>query len=221
MEAVILACETVRQELEQAMAQTGRHLPVIWLTGGAHNVPQQRRDQLQAALDALSGYDTVLLAMSLCGGSLLGLESGQRTLVVPRCDDCVTLLLGPEQRRSNPGTYFLTEGWLQGDRNIWAEYRHCVETHGEARAKRIFGRMFAHYRYLALVDTNSPAPETETLVREIAGTLGLEYRFLNGSSRWLEELLTAAFQPDRFLIVPPHTTVTPALCRGAGGSHES
>lgn len=220
MEPVILACETLRRELEQAMCRTGTALPVFWLPGGAHNVPEKRREQIQSALDKLQGFDTVLLAMSLCGGSLQGLESGNRTLVVPRCDDCITLLLGQELRRKHPGTYFLTEGWLQGERNIRAEYRHCVEAHGKARAKRIFGRMFAHYRYLALVDTIPPVPETEALCREIAETLELEYRFLEGSCGWLEDLLARRWHPDRFLTVPPHTTVTPALCREAGGSHE-
>jgi hypothetical protein len=214
MNTVILACETLGKELAAALEKTEKQADILWLPGGEHNVPRQRRAQIQAALETCPEGSTVLLAMTLCGGSLEGLDPGSHRLVVPRCQDCVTLLLEPELRRLHPSTYFLTEGWLHGQRNLEAEYRHSVAVHGEHRARQIFHRMLAHYRYLALVDVDAPAPETETRVRELARVLGLEYGYLQGSTRWLEELLGGVWSPDRFLILQPHTAVTAGLALG-------
>ena len=220
MEPVIIACETIRRELTATIEETQLSYPILWLPGGQHNVPRLRREQIQTALNGCAGYDTVLLSMSLCGGSAIGLETGDYQLVIPRCDDCITLLLGKTCRQENPATYFLTEGWLQGSQNIWAEYVHCVEKYGQTRAKRIFSAIFSHYSYLALVDAGGNCVETASRVCDIARVLDLEFRCLEGSRDWLRALLTPPWSADRFLVVPPRSRITEAMCR-KGAVHEA
>lgn len=214
MNTVIIACRTLEKELLAAMARTGCTYPVRWLSAGNHNVPDKRRAEIQQILDECAPFETALLAMSLCGNAVTGLQSRHLQLVVPKCDDCITLLLGSKERRSeNPATYFLTEGWLAGEQSIWQEYQHAVEKHGQLRAKRIFGAMLNHYEKLAFVDTGCGDSSDE--IRMIAQTLNLEYTRISGTLSYLEDLLTAKWD-DRFLIIPPevHTlTVLPENIR--------
>ena len=210
MKTVIIACRTLEKELLAAMANTGCSYPIRWLSAGDHNVPEKRRAQIQQALDACADRDTVLLAMSLCGGAAADLTTPGPRLVIPKCDDCITLLLGsPARRREFPAAYFLTEGWLSGRDNIRNEYHHALEKYGEAKAKRIFSAMLSNYRQLAFVDTGCGDASAE--VQKTAALLELEYTRIPGTLSWLEDLLTGN-RDSRFLVIPPkeHTvTVLP------------
>lgn len=106
------------------------------------------------------------------------------------------------------GTYFFTQGWLRGERTLWHEFAHAVQTHGEARARRLFASMLHSYSRCALLDTGcfdqSAASEE---VRRIAGTLGLEYCETDGTLVWLEELVSGPWPAERFITVPSYSTV--------------
>ena len=81
------------------MARVGCDYPVLWLESGLHNWPDKLQNRIQELLDQCQSYDTVLLAMSFCGNSVAGLETRDFQLVIPRSDDCITLLLGSLTRR--------------------------------------------------------------------------------------------------------------------------
>lgn len=211
MKTCIIACRTLETELLSAMANTGCAYPVIWLEAGGHNLPDRRRREIQTALDSCTGFDTVLLAMSLCGNLVAGLESRDFRLVVPKCEDCITLLLGSRQQRlTHPGTYFLTEGWLMGRDNIVVEYQRSVEKYGAVRAQTIFSGMFANYTHIAFVDTGRG--DAKEQVQSIAKALNLAYTQIPGTLDWLEELLRPNWDDRRFLTLPPHSTLTLDAC---------
>lgn len=214
MKTIVIACKTIEQELLASMEETGCDYPVLWLESGLHNWPDKLRNRLQELLNRCREYDTVLLAMSFCGNSVVGLKTSDFRLVIPRSDDCITLLLGSLQRRQEAkATYFLTEGWLKGERNLWKEYQDCLAKYGEKRGKRIFAVLLANYKNLALVDTGCFDREAlEQQVREIASFLGLEYICLDGTLNHLKQLLTGPWTEDRFVLVEPDSTVTAEMC---------
>ena len=212
MSCCIIACKTLEKELLAAMSAAGCTYPVRWLEAGQHNRKDARRAEIQAALDQCGEFDTVLLAASLCGNLVVGLESHDFRLVIPRCDDCITLLLGSEETRNGcAGTYFLTAGWLSGRDNLRSEYLRSLEKHGETRTRRIFSAMLANYRQMAFVDTG--CTDVSTQVRELAGLLGLTYTRIPGTCSYLEELLSGPWEWDRFLVLEPNCTLTEAMCR--------
>ncbi len=214
MQPVIIACKTIEQELLASMKETECEYPVLWLESGLHNWPDKLRNRIQELLDQCQSYDTVLLAMSFCGNSVVGLKTHDFRLIIPRSDDCITLLLGSLQRRQEAkATYFMTEGWLKGELNLWKEYQVCIEKYGEKRGKRIFSMLLAHYRNLALVDTGCFDRETlEKQVRQIAAVLGLEYIYIEGTLSHLKQLLTGPWTGDRFVLVEPRSQVTSDMC---------
>ena len=215
-ETVLLACHTIRMEIEKAARETGRCYPTVWIESGLHLQPESLRGRIQEELDRLNHARRVILGFGFCGNAVVGLVSGDFELVVPRVDDCITLLLGSRERRDaclkDGGVYFLTQGWLEDELNIWKEYQATLARLGPERTDRAYRLMLAHYRYLGLID--SGAYDLSALlprVREIGARLHLEPRVLPGSDAWLKRLLTGPWQGDGFVIVPPHTRVDLAL----------
>ena len=67
MARMIIACATLKQELNMLMEKHRCDDPVLWLEAGDHNRPQKRREAIEAALETCSQYDTIVLAMTFCG----------------------------------------------------------------------------------------------------------------------------------------------------------
>ena len=155
----------------------------------------------------------MLAAMGFCGNSFTAVETGNIELILPRVDDCISLLLGSMQRRREisaaEAAYFLTQGWMQGERNIWVEYQYCVGKFGEETALDIIESMLGHYRTLALLDSGSypiePLIESTAI---IADTLHLEQKVVPATRDYLVELLRGPWNDDRFIIITPGCTIS-------------
>ncbi len=212
MKTAVIACKTMEDELNYAMEQTDCDYPVFWLEQGLHNVPLMLCEAVQEALDA-AGAERVLLAMGFCGNSLRGLRVPAAELIVPRVDDCISLLLGSVKRRMEISreyaAYFFTEGWLRGERNIWVEHQHMLETYGEELTEELEKSMFGHYRTLGLLDCGIKA--VEPLVegtKMIAEGLHLQQQVIPASAQYLVELLTGPWPAERFLTIRGESVIT-------------
>jgi hypothetical protein len=207
-----LACETIRDELEHALEDAGGDFRVSWLESGLHNFPDMLRERLQTTLDSFDGCDQVLMAFGRCGNVLDNLRTGAYELILPNTDDCISLLLGSVRRRleysREGGTYFLTRGWLRGERNIWTEYLYAREKYGEKNARSIMAIMLKNYRYLSVVDTQSyDLDGILPMTKGIADTLKLTHRVIPGTIRYLRDLLTGPWDGERFIRYPPHSRI--------------
>lgn len=212
MRTCIIACRTLEKELLAAMSRTGCTYPIHWLEAGQHNRKEARRAEIQTVLDQCADYGTVLLAATLCGGCAVGLRTHNFRLVIPRCDDCITLLLGsPEIRKKHSATYFLTEGWLAGKDSIRNEYSRALEKHGQERTDRIFTAMLANYEKMTFVDTGCGDSAEE--IHKLSKKLRLAYTQISGTLSWLEELLADSWDAERFVVLEPNCILTEALCR--------
>ncbi len=208
-EIKLIACKTIENELHYSMKQTGCQYEICWFESGLHNYPKKLHRRLQETLDSCGDCETVLLAMGFCGNSIVGLKTGKSRLIIPKVDDCISLLLGSSANRqalSAHDTYFMTEGWLKGERNIWKEYEYTMEKYGEETGKEIFDMMFQNYHALGMVDTGCyDMSYARKEAERICKKLNLTYRELPGTTSYLQELLTGPWTKERFIIVPPHT----------------
>ena len=212
MDAAILACETIRDELESAIKIVGSGYPIKWVESGLHNYPGRLRKALQGQLDSLDGHDCVLMAFGSCGNAAVGLRTGGFRLIMPRVDDCITLLIGSAQKRAEigkgAGIYYLTPGWLRGERSVWAEYCHAVDKYGEQTAGEIMDAMLKHFTYLGVLDTKCyNLDEALPEFSRIAGKLKLTQRIIPASVEYLCDLLTGPWEDKRFLVVEPYTAI--------------
>lgn len=122
-------------------------------------------------------------------------------------------MLGSFKKRqeisSDTASYFLTKGWLDGERNIWAEFVYTREKYGERKAKLIFRSLLSNYKRLAVIDTKAyhlPAILPET--RHIADELNLTHEIIEGNDSFIKQLLTGPWTDDRFLVIEPHHAIT-------------
>ena len=113
---IVIACPTVIEEM-QPLLPAGVKTRV--LDFGLHVNPDKLRQTLQQAIDeAAKKAGTIILGYGLCSNAVIGLYSANSTLVVPRVDDCIAIFLGStaayrEQSQKEPGTYYLTKGWIE------------------------------------------------------------------------------------------------------------
>ena len=106
---IILACSSLTEYVEAAQASVGTKMRVRYLNRIYHRDPAEMQEHIKAELERMpEGIDTVLVCMGFCGGSWNQVQSRYR-LVIPRVDDCVSLLL---QTKDDPVSNLKTPGHL-------------------------------------------------------------------------------------------------------------
>ena len=208
METVIISCRTIELEVLKAMRETGLDCPVFWVDSGLHDRPKKLHIALQELLNDIQA-DRVILALGFCGNSIEGLTSGKYELLFPKVDDCISLLLGSmSNRRNYERTYFLTRGWLEGERNIYEEYKHTIKRYGPEVGGEIMEMLLGQYRDLAILDTGTvdyPALLDETA--PIAEALHLRQVPGPATDVLLKQLLTGPWPEEKFCVLPPYSTI--------------
>lgn len=210
----LIACEMLRDEVELAMARTGLEYPTIWLDKGLHDTPEKLRASLSDKLSQLEQYDTVLLAMALCGGALDGVSSPYARLVVPRFDDCIRMLLSTEKGVRNAAdsrTLYYTRQWLDSTEHITRQQEQYIQRYGEKKAKKVMRLLLANYKSYRMIDTGAyDLAQWEEKAREDAASLELEYGSTPGTVRVLEKLLRQDLD-EEFLVVTPGEKLTQSM----------
>jgi Protein of unknown function (DUF1638) len=207
----VIACATVIEEMLPYMP-AGMAYEV--LDFGLHQSPGKLRDKLQQAVDASgSDVDTILLGYGLCSLAVIGLHADRCTLVMPRVDDCIAIFLGShqaysEQAKKEPGTYYLTKGWIEVADTPFDEFERMVAQYGEARAARLMKTMLKHYTRLVYIDTgHSDKQHYVDYARKTAGKFDLRFEEIPGSNALILKMLTGPWDQE-FLVVEPGRTIT-------------
>lgn len=213
MATELLYCETLENELQAAIQACSFQGTTRKVESGLHNTPEKLTRRLQEELDRTAPeISRVLLGFAFCGNALAGVRTGNFELIIPRADDCITLLLGSYRRRmqiqNESAAYFLTEGWMKGEKNIWREYCHTVERYGEKRADAIFRMMLAHYHRLLVVDCGvSDMEKLRAQTEKVAAGLKLQHEIIPGTLDFLTRLLCGPWDEADFLVIPPQTEI--------------
>ncbi|CQR73014.1 hypothetical protein SpAn4DRAFT_2246 [Sporomusa ovata] len=73
------------------------------------------RGKVPEYIDTLEA-NIILMLFGCFGNGLVGIKFAKATLIIPRIDDCITMLLGSTETRRNipdeASTFFLTKDWL-------------------------------------------------------------------------------------------------------------
>lgn len=207
-------CETLRRETERVVAENRLTLPILYIESGLHEQPAKLRGELQARIDSLAAFDLLLLSFGQCGNALVGVKAPV-TLIFPRVEDCISLLVGSSRKRQALAaacpTYFFTRGWLDGKRNLLNEYTYTIQKYGEARGNELFAEMLRGYARIGVLDTGAfDAAAVLAEAAPLAAALALRLERLPATTDYLRQLLTGPWPADRFTTIPPGHTVTEA-----------
>lgn len=209
MSTRILACEVMREELLRVPARG----PVRFqfLPMGLHVSPARLHAALAEALREPDDADRIVLGFGLCGNATAGLVSPRAPLLVPRVHDCLALLTGGRGLpggRAEKGTFYLSGGWMEGERTLASEHRRAAARFGEARALRILRTMLDPYRRFAFVRTDHPRrAEREEDARRLAQLAGLPLTAMEGEGGRLERLVNGPWAAPEFVRVAPGVPV--------------
>ncbi len=202
----VIACATVIEEMTPLLPP---EISYEILDFGLHLNPGNLRDTLQTTIDTASATaDTILLGYGLCSMAVVGLKATNCTLVVPRVDDCIAIFLGSraaykEQSSQEPGTYYLTKGWIEVSDTPFEEYKRLVERYGQPRADRMIKLMLKHYTRLAYIDTGQYDQERyRDYARRTAEQFGLRFEEIGGSDTLVRKLLFGPWDDD-FVVTQP------------------
>ncbi len=213
----IIACATVAEELRFMGVPDGEMLELEF---GLHVYPEKLRETLQKEIDAIPGNGDIVLGYGLCSNAALGLVSRRHRLIIPRVDDCIALFLGSrkEHLRSlheEPGTYFLTKGWIKAAELPINDYLRMVERYGQKRAMRVAKMMLANYKRVVLINTgNYRLEEFRGAARSMAETFELDYEEIQGSNRMLRMMLDGEWNSE-YIVVEPGEETTLSMFMGS------
>jgi hypothetical protein len=212
---VVLSCQVLQDMLTRLLPE-GLAAQVTYMDYGLHRVPGKMTPALQELLDSIEEPSLVVLGYGLCGNGLRGLKAGKHTLLVPRVDDCIALLLGSRrayihQFEAVPGTYYLSKGWLESGSHPLKEYEEYVPKYGEKEAMWIMDQQYQHYERLVLVthsqaDLDTYRPQAQEVAR-FCKRWGMRYEEILGSDGYVRRLVEVAANLDQadgdFLVIPP------------------
>jgi hypothetical protein len=212
---VIIACKVLQSMLEQLLPKDLAER-TVFMDYGLHRVPANMTRQLQDTIDAIQEPSRVVLGYGLCGNGLEGITAGKHTLLIPKVDDCIAILLGSRQAyirefTAVPGTYYLSKGWLEAGSHPLKEYQEYAQKYGGEEAAWIMDQQYRNYERLVFVAHSQSDLETyrpQALdVAHYCEQWGMRYEEILGSDRYVRKLIEIINDPakgdNEFIVVAP------------------
>lgn len=211
----VIACEALRLELEAVRrADTDIHYQDFAL----HRTPKIMPDRLREALGAteaseFSGSGEIILAYGLCANGTVGL-SGTRGLIVPRCHDCVGILLGSPERyqeyfSERPGTIYLFAGFIEARLDPLSVLEDRDRPRLGAKADRLAALALNHYTHIAYIDNRTSAdPAYKRRAEENCRFFQKEFWEIKANLEYVRRLLYGPRPSSDFITLPPGGELT-------------
>ena len=210
MSTVIIACSSLEEYLKIAQENEGTNYPVV-LIDRSHHVEPKRMKQIIAEEEKKlpADVDTILVAMGFCGGVWDQVKTTRR-VVIPRVDDCVTLILqkGDEYSANlkEMGHMYMME--IDPDDfdmkkimpNLEEEFKEI-----DIEPEELYRMFFGNYTHLDIVDTGLNDCYSEEYVmkaQENADIMEVALDYTEGSIHLLEKLVGGRWD-EQFLIAEP------------------
>lgn len=203
----IITCEIFAPEFKRLLPPD---VEMRVLDIALHVSPDNLRSKLQETVTEMeNGCKHIVLGYGLCSCAVEGVVSQKASLVIPRMDDCTGVMLGSReeylrQQSQIPGTYYLSQGWMEADTHLFAEYKLMVDRFGQERADRLMKNMIRHYTRLAYItsDQNPDEPKNKEYCKKTASQFNLRYQEIPGSLRLLEKIAARKWDQD-FVVFGP------------------
>ena len=205
---VILGCSSLKDFIDHAQKKAGTDYQVIYLNRLYHRDPLEMRDHVMEALEKLDPeVDTVLVSMGFCGGSWDKVGVPVR-LVIPRVDDCVSLLLQltdePVSDLKDPRHLYIKD---RDPKNMCFKDifdKMTVDLDEETR-DRYHKDWMSYYDSMDIIDTgiyDVHDPKYSDPVKADADWLEAEMNYVPGGTYLLEKLFTGNWD-EQFMIFEP------------------
>lgn len=175
---------------------------------GLHLHPEKLHSHIQSLLEQSRTFPLIILGFGLCGGAISSLRTFDSTIIIPRVHDCIPLLLGSSFRYRElsavRGSFYLSSGWMSGERSLHSEFERTAEKYGRDKAVRLMKRMFESYQRFIFIRTGR---EDDLLRRQdakdLADTFGLGFDVIDGADDYFQRLVNGPWTEPDFMTIPP------------------
>lgn len=212
MSISILACSALTDYVRAAQKKMGTNYPIIEVDRNHHDKPKLLRSMVEEAIGKCSeDTDTILVAMGACGNCWAGI-SWRGRIVIPRMDDCVTILLHTNDEwhaNLKKAGHFYQIDEEDEHFSLVGMYNRALEKYGERKAKIICRMMFGNYTNVDIIDTGVFDCYEEAFVARMkrdADFINVPLGYVQGSNRIMEKLVSGEWD-EQFLIVEPGTVI--------------
>ena len=153
---VFIACPAVIGELAAGAVEG---VACQTLEAQLHTSPERLKVALREAVAAADRPGaTIVLGYGMCSNVVLGLRAEHATLVVPRVDDCIAMMLGSNaafaaESEKARGTYYVSKAYMDECDTIFSEYGKLEGKRGPELAERLMRLLLNHYTRVVLIDT--------------------------------------------------------------------
>ncbi len=207
----VIACATVIEEMASFLPED---VPYEVLDFGLHLNPSELKSILQKKIDIASEEaDVLLLGYGLCSMAVIGLKASTAALVIPHMDDCIGIFLGSsdeykKQAQIEPGTYYLTKGWIEVGDTPFEEHKKLIERFGKEKAERMTKLVLKNYKRLAFINTGAYELESyQAYSKKLAREFDLTYEEIEGSPALVKKMINGPWD-EEFVVVQPGQTLT-------------
>ena len=206
-ETVILTCSSLERYVKRAQEKMHTNYPIIVIDRIYHVEPATMKTVIWQELEKRKRKpDTILAAMGFCGGVWDQVRAQVRT-VIPRVDDCVSLLLATDDRyipnRKESGHEDEPEKFSV--LSLLKDYRKASKEFQGLDEETLFHMWFDQYYFLDIIDTGyndcyelAYAEQAQKNADMIHAALD----YVQGSNRILEKLVSGEWD-EQFLVAEP------------------
>lgn len=210
---VILACSAMSLHVAAAQKTMKTDFPVIEVDSSFHENPSKMRQKIIETLEQMEkSIDTVLVAMGFCGGSWEDIATDKR-VVIPRVDDCITLLLHTDDtwypNLKQCGHLYLRDD-IEGKFSPKSIKKNLCSQYGDSEGSFVFRTWFGSYTNADIIDTGAYDCHSEAYMLEAmenADLMEATLDYVPGSNLILEKLVSGRWD-QQFLVIEPGNTVS-------------
>ncbi len=227
----LISCSIFIREISGLLSNNTNSIYPVFLDLGAHNEPEKLKRLIQKEIDKTKSndFDAILLAYGLCGNSLVGIQSENLPLILPKAHDCCTILLGSRDAftthfSDNLSASWSCNGYMESNESHFhasdegkifglnKTYEELVKQYGKENADYLIKEVVGETNdgplfYIDLPETS--IKENITNFVSAAEKRKQEYIMLKGNISLLKDFLQGDWNED-FLIVPPGFYIEPS-----------
>lgn len=213
MNALILTCSSLKEYVDAAQYSQQTYMDVIVVDRLLHVEPERMKKEIAKLIENLPlEVDTILVAMGFCGG-VWDHVSFEKRIVIPRVDDCVSMLLHKDDvyhpNLKETGHLYLYEN-NPADFSALSLMRDYSEMDMDPvlvgmDKEMLFHMWFDNYRYMDIIDTGMNdcySEEYASAAQENADQIGAVLDYVEGSNLLLEKLVSGRWD-EQFIVAEP------------------
>lgn len=207
-DTIIITCTSLARHVKVAQEKMGTDYRVVGMARELHYHPKKMREKILDTLEELpESIKNVLVGMGLCGGSW-DLVVTPRRIVIPRMDDCITMLLHTDDTLHpilKEKRHFYFRDSDRGKYSFAKRREEYEKKYGPKKAQRIMDIWFSYYTNANIIDTGAYDCREEgfmQVAKMSAAAMDCELGYVKGSNRVLEKLISGQWD-EQFLVIEP------------------